>query len=333
MKHIFVINPHSFRAFGSLDTFQTEVHNCFSKHCADDYEIHISRYPRDAIAVVHNYIQNCDKGEIVRVYAVGGDGILFECLNGMVGFENAELTSVPYGNANDFTRIFGENSAGKFRDIKNLLTAPSRLIDIIHCGSNYALMTVAVGLVGETIIQASKTFIHLPAKWLRKNIGFAYSLCAVKAMFNKKMMNQSYSMKIDDEHIEGHFSNIFICNSATTGGGLTPIPYAMPNDGVFDVMLIDSSKLSVILRAIGDHNKGHFEKHSFLHHKVCKTMEIKSGDLLSVSMDGEAFYAREISLSIIPGGVKIFIPEGLDFVDYSYKAYKSKKSGGDIVEK
>ncbi|MCL2755118.1 MAG: hypothetical protein FWD35_05320 [Oscillospiraceae bacterium] len=32
MKHIFVINPHSFRAYGGTEAFQKQVHDCFSGH-------------------------------------------------------------------------------------------------------------------------------------------------------------------------------------------------------------------------------------------------------------------------------------------------------------
>ncbi|MCL2755117.1 MAG: hypothetical protein FWD35_05315 [Oscillospiraceae bacterium] len=332
MKHIFVINPHSFRAFGGTGNFRAQVRDCFSGHNADEYLIHISRYPRDAIGVVHNYIQSCPKDETVRVYAVGGDGILFECLNGMVGFQNAELTCVPYGNANDFTLAFGEEAAAKFRDIKSLSVAPSRPMDIIHCGSNYVMLGLTIGLVGKTVIIANDIFPKLPPKWLRKHTKLAYSLCAVRAMFSKKIMEQKYRLTIDGQSSANQYCNIFILNTALKGGGILPVPYANPNDGNLDVLFIKNPRGLERIKVLIDNNKGHFEKReNHFDYKLCKTMKIVSDELLNVEMDGEAFYAAEITLKIIPDGIKIFVPVGLDFVDFSHRAYRAKnrvKKGG-----
>jgi len=136
MRHFFVINPHSFKAY-EKDMIQvlTEIESSFSGKDSDEFNTHISRYPRDAIAVVHRFIASCPGDETVRIYAVGGDGILFECLNGMVDFPNAELTSVPYGNANDFQLFFFARIelARRFRcPGHHIVTAAAMHVDHIH---------------------------------------------------------------------------------------------------------------------------------------------------------------------------------------------------------
>jgi len=312
-----------------------EINQCFSGEDADEYKFHISRYTRDAIAVVYRYIVSFPPDETVRVYAVGGTGILFECLNGMVGFANAELTSIPYGNGNDFALTFGTDAIEKFKNIKELVKAPSYPMDIIHCGSNYMLIGMSIGLIGQTVLQAGKTFPHLPAKWLRKNTGLAYSLCALWSLFNKKIMQQKYTILLDGEDVSGQYCNITVNNTATMGGGLTPTPYAKPDDGLLDILMINNSKIGAVMSSIGEHNKGHYEKYDYYHYKICKTMEITSEILLAVEMDGEAFHAKELKLSIIPGGIKVFAPEGLSYADYSSIAYKKSKKttlGGSIKD-
>ena len=328
MKHFFVINPVLFEEPGSLQSIKKSIDDCFSGKNTTEYKIHITLFPREAIAAVHHYISSCPKEEIVRVYAVGGAGLLFECLNGLVDFPNAELTSVPYGIASEFALSFGEVTSEKFQNIKNLLTAPSRPMDIIQCGTNYVLLGLTIGLIGQTVIQKNKIFPYLPQKWLKRNTGLAYSLCAVKTMFNKHVMQQKYSILVDGRDMSGQYSNMFISNIATKGGGLVPTPYARPNDGLLDVLFAECSKKLTVIKTIGDLNNGHYAKYGFYRYEQCKAMEIRSDDLLSVEMDGEAFYAREIKLKIIPEGVKVVAPEGLDFADYSHRAYKPEKSGG-----
>ena len=167
----------------------SEIDSCFTGKNKAEYKVYTSRYSRDAIAVVFRYIMEAG-GDPVRVYAIGGDGILFDCLNGMVDFPNAELTSIPYGNANDFVRAFGENAINKFRDIMSLTKGTPHAVDIINSGSNYAMQELNIGLIGQTIINAGSIFPKIPVNLLRKNIGAAYSICALKALFNKDFGKQ-----------------------------------------------------------------------------------------------------------------------------------------------
>ncbi|MCL2069477.1 MAG: hypothetical protein FWH19_00640 [Treponema sp.] len=297
-----------------------EIDNAFSSDV--DYRIYLSRYPREAIAAVHRYISNCPNDQIVRIYAVGGDGILFDCLNGMVDFPNAELTSVPYGNDNDFIRVFGENVYNRFRDVKALSAAPSRPIDIINCGSNYSMIETQIGFTGQAVILAREMFKRIPKKLLRKNVSHAYTICALRALFNNEIMRQRYTILLDGEDLSGNYCHIQISNSALNGGTMVPVPYAKPDDGLLDVVFANTTRKTDIMRTIGDYCNGLFEKHKIYFHKRCRTLEVKSDAVMSVEMDGEGFYARELKLEIIPGGIKFFAPEDLGIVDYSGRAYK-----------
>ena len=324
MKHFFVINPHSFRTQESLKKILADIDICFSTECNIDYDVYISRYPRDAVAAVHRYVSNCPGNQIIRVYAVGGDGILFDCLNGMVDFPNAELTSVPYGNDNDFIRAFGENIYDRFRDLKTLSASPSRPVDIINCGSNYAMIETHIGFVGHSVVLASEMFRHVPEKLLRNNVNTAYLLCVVKAIFNDEVMRQKYTILVDGEDLSGTYCNIHVANSACTGGTMILSPYVRADNGFMEVVFINTNRKRDIFRCMNDYTKGYFEKYDMFIYRRCRKIEIKSNSVMSVQMDGEAFHARELNLQIIPGGIKFFAPEDLSFVDYSYRAYKGK---------
>ena len=319
MKHFLVINPHSFYSQEILNNLIGDIKKAFSdKH----YDIHISRYSRDAILAVHRYVSSCSMDEIVRVYAVGGDGILFDCLNAIVDLPNAELSSVPYGTNNDFILAFGENVRENFRDFKALAAAPSRPVDIINCGSNYAMLGVNIGLMGQMHINKRKIFSMFPEKIPRNNIGLAFSLAASLALFNKDVLNQQYSVFLDGEDLSGTYYHIRAANTACTGGSFTPNPYARPDNGSFELTLGSAGSKAKIITTMGDYNKGHSEKHDLFTLKRGRKLEVKSDKVMSVTIDGEAFYTDNITMELIPGGIKFFAPGELDFVDYSYKAYK-----------
>ncbi|MCL2068256.1 MAG: hypothetical protein FWG99_12435 [Treponema sp.] len=321
MKHFFVINPHSFHKPEILKGVTEDIDSSFSSRTGD-YQIYTSRHPRDAVAAVRRYLLTLPADEAVRIYAVGGDGILFDCLNGMIKFPNAELTSVPYGNANDYVRAFGEDAAPAFRDIKCLAASPSQPVDVINCGSNYALIEANVGLVGQTVIRANAVLRGPRAKWVRPFTPHIYTMSAVRALTNFEVIRQKYQVLLDGEDYSGAYANIHVANIPCDGGTFVPSPYAVPNDGVLDVIFMATSSSMEVLKNIDDRNSGRFEKSDIFVYKKCRSLKVNSQASLSVQMDGEAFYAREFNLEIVPGGVRFFAPEGLSFADYSHRAYK-----------
>jgi len=82
-----------------------------------------------------------------------------------------------------------------------------------------------------------------------------------------------------------------------------------------------------IMRVIGDRNKGTFEKHGNFNYSRCRAINVESELPLCIQIDGESLYTKEIKLEIVPDGVKFFAPEGKEFADYSYRAYKAKGRG------
>jgi diacylglycerol kinase family enzyme len=325
MRHLFVINPHSFRTLASLKQVLMDMENCFSVGRRMEYKIYISRRPRDGVSAVRRYLLTVPPEEIVRIYAVGGDGILFDCLNGMVNFPNTELTSVPYGNANDFVRAFGEDAAPAFRDIKKLSAAPSRSVDIIHYGNNYALNEANIGIVGLTMTHANAILRRPTSKLPRFVTPHIYSLSGLKATFNKEVLRQHYTVRVDGQDVSGIYANIHIANGPCNGGTAVPSPYATPNDGRLDIIFTRIKTSLEAVSAMLDMQAGRFEKRDKLFsYKQCRTIEVYSELPLCVELDGEAFYAHEIKMKIIPAGIKFFAPENIGFADFSHKAYRKK---------
>jgi diacylglycerol kinase family enzyme len=201
-------------------------------------------------------------------------------------------------------------------------------MDVIRTDSSYALLEFNSGLVGHTIIYAAELFPRLPKRFLRKYVGLAYTLCAVRTLFNKQLMNQHYTILLDGEDFSGNYANIQVSNVAVNGGTLVPSPYAHPKSGYLNAIFVKTGRKRDVIKSMGDYNKGRFEKYDFYVHRTFKKMEIKSDYLMSVQMDGEGFYAKEANLEILPGRIKVFAPPGIDFADYSHMAHKNKKKGG-----
>jgi diacylglycerol kinase family enzyme len=330
MRHLFVINPRSFVELKSLKSFLLSVEDCFSTGKRAEYKIYISRYPRDAIAAVNRYIGSFTEDETVRVYAVGGDGILFDCLNGIIGHENAELASVPYGNANDFLRAFGQYNVKRFRDIKTLSHSGTLLTDIIKCGTNYSILNTSIGLessAAPSVEPLVKLVTSSPNS--AKIMPFVYNLGGLKCILDKDVRLQYYDLYIDGEDYSGTYININVANTFGNGGNNAPNPYAVPDDGLFDVVLIKPMSAIKCIRLFSDYVKGKANEHpdQFIvrrgRHLLCK-----SDRILRIDLDGEYYLTNQIEMQIIPKAVKVVVPDNtryLNFFDASVDQRINKK--------
>ncbi|MCL2070031.1 MAG: hypothetical protein FWH19_03490 [Treponema sp.] len=321
MKHLFVINPRSFPVQATQDRVVKEIHDCFVDLGGGEYTILLSRYSRDAIGLIRTWLKEHQGNETVRVYAVGGDGILFDCLNGIVGLPNTELAAIPYGSANDYIRAFGEDKKENFRNIKLQVCAQTIPADIIHCGNNYAMNFCTVGIESEAIMFAVRLNNNLPQnirKYQRLS-SLIYVMLLIlggtMAVFNKKILYQHYTISIDGEDFSGAYGTINIANGPCYGGDKNPVTTAMPDDGILDALFFKCGSSLKAASVIPKYVKGAFRDYPnnfFL--RRFKKIEIRSESPLLVDLDGEVFFDTNLTVQIIPSAIKFAAPGGIAFL-------------------
>jgi diacylglycerol kinase family enzyme len=312
-EHFFIINPKSFPRKGEQEGIISHIESYFAARRIPGLFYHVSRYPRDAISVLRKYLALTEPETIVRVYAVGGDGIAFDCLNGIVGLPNAELAVLPYGGGSDFVRAFGEDRYEEFRDIGLQVEAPVIPTDIIHCANNYALNFCAVGLEAASVIHAmplikrfEKTRNMFPAL-----TGVFYTLGGIIASFDKKLSGQRYELRIDGDDFSGRYGVINVANGPYYGSGKSAVSTAVPDDGLLDVLVarkMGSLKTLGLQPAYPGGKNYKYPKHCFL--RRAKKVSIRSEDSLMVNLDGEAFFDSHLTIEIIHRAVKIAAVNG-----------------------
>jgi diacylglycerol kinase family enzyme len=266
---------------------------------------------------VRQYIAQAGPETVVRVYAVGGDGILFDCLNGIVGLPNAELAPVPYGRTNDFVRAFGEGLNDIFRNIPLLASAPVIPADILHCGSNYALNQCTVGLESAAIFRSVAIQQNLRA-WprvfrnSRRVYNASYYLGGIIVMFDKKIMRQEYNISIDGENLSGAYASVNIANGPCYGGDKNAVITAVPDDGFLDVLMFKGKSTFGGLTKMIPYTQGRYDLFpDYFTLKRGKIISIRSRDPLMINLDGEAFLDTNITVELIEGAVKIAAPDNL----------------------
>jgi diacylglycerol kinase family enzyme len=257
----------------------------------------------------------------VRVYAVGGDGILFDCLNGVVGFDNAELAIVPYGLTNNFLQSFGENKEELFRDIRAQMTSKAIPTDILYTGNSYSLNFCLIGVeaaANQKAIQMNKNLERggFFSWWfyLRFHTSL-YLLGGLRALFNEKLMRQRYEITIDGEEYSGKYQSIYIANGPCYGGNKFPVNTAVPNDGKFDVIMGRSvGALRSLFNLFPYLNGRYYKVPSVFIWKRGKKVTVRSGSSMLIALDDEMFVNPSISVEVIPHAVKIVAVNGLEYV-------------------
>jgi diacylglycerol kinase family enzyme len=336
-KHLFVINPRSFLNFREINRVMAEIARCFEKgrgappppagNAGPDlpsfyspespYAMHISRFSRDAIIIIRRYMALAGAETPVRVYAVGGDGMVFDCLNGIAGLPNTELAILPYGTGGNFLQAFGgKELVPAMRNIAEQIRAPAIPADIIDCGGIYALNSCAVGTEAKIVLR-SYPMLRALWKFRRRSAALTEAIlrvAAVMEIFDTKSMKQRYRIRMDDEEIEGAMPLIHIANGPGYPVHKNVVPEAVPDDGLLDMVVGRETSLATRLRFMPRYLKGQhgkFSKHGV--YRRAQSLSVRSDQPLCIILDGEVFFDTAFNARALPRGVRIASPGGRPF--------------------
>lgn len=321
IKHLFVINPKSFYRKTKQNQIVARIHQFFKNIGSSNYEIYVSHFPRDAVSFIPIFAAALPETTTLRVYAVGGDGILYDCLNGIMGLKNAELGAIPYGYTNNFIQGFEKSDRVLFKQLSNQYNAPAVPMDVMRCGNNYALSYCIIGLEAEAVRQAEKLREQMIKsnplnKWLSRNFyTLLYFIGGLSASSDKLLYNQRYEVTVDGEQFHGNYQGLSIFNGAYYGGHLHPISSAMPNDGILDMFNIKIPGPFITYCIYPFYESGHYKMFPLnFSLRQGKKIVIHSDDIILISMDGIVFYEPELEIELLPGALK--------FIDASIHGYK-----------
>ena len=303
MKHLFIINPVA----GGKDRtalVRAKVEAAFQSR-DEEYEIYVTKAPRDATDKI---ILEAGNGEPLRVYACGGDGTFNECVCGAALRENVAVCPFPTGTGNDFCRMFGEEKE-LFRNLDALLDGWETSIDLIECCGMYSANICSVGIDARIGVDVHK-YSRIPL------IGGAtgYVVSTVVNVF--KGITRNMRIRSGEFSADGHHSLVCACNGRYYGGGFNPSLNARPDDGILDIYIIKAVNLPTLARLIGKYAAGQADKlPQYVTHLRGNRVDIDFDEENVVNIDGEGVYAKNVSMRLIPGAMRLIVPMGMHFFD------------------
>ncbi len=300
MKHIFVVNPVSGKG-ETAKAYIPTIENYIKEHSLDA-EIYVTKARRDGMRFVE---ERAKSGEEIRFYSCGGDGTLYEVVNGCYKYPNCQVANIPLGSGNDFCRLFGKNT--ELDDHVNGI--PVRL-DLIVTDGAVAINECAMGLDSE-ICAKQADFKKLPLI----NGELAYSLAAVYCLMGKT--KNHFKITVDDqEEFEDDYLFCYIGNSRWYGGGYMAAPKAMPNDGLIDVVMVrcDRGRLG-LLKLIAPYKKGEHLSWDITTFKRAKKVKIESRNPAAVNVDGEVDFVTSREFELLEKAITFVVPRDSKFLD------------------
>ncbi|MBQ9748552.1 MAG: diacylglycerol kinase family lipid kinase [Clostridia bacterium] len=305
MKHYFIVNPAAGKGKALPAMLSSITYAC--EELGAEYQIYHTVTVGDGTRFVRETcLQYPDMPK--RFYAVGGDGTLFEVLNGAVGHPNAEITVVPLGTGNDFTKAFTNREY--FKDIRRQILGTAQTIDLMKYNDRYSLNVINLGFdcdVVQKVAQIKRSAL-VPSK-------MAYAM-AIADVFTKPF-GKNFKVVIDDrEMVENEFMLCAIANSNFYGDGYRVAPNAYLNDGVLDLCLVDRVSRSEFVKIIPKYKAGQHvdaEDHSrypFLRYQKCRKVVIESKEPIGICADGEVSPVTTVEITCVPNALAFSVPKG-----------------------
>ncbi|MDR2314254.1 MAG: hypothetical protein LBE02_06940 [Spirochaetaceae bacterium] len=306
MKHLFIVNPKAGKINGQVNEIKNDIESFFASRPEADYTIHVTRWKRDASGYTLRYASGAR--EIVRIYAMGGNGTFYEVINGAVGLPNVQIAWYPLGRNNSLLHSFGTEYLPAFQSLMNLSLSRVSTIDTIKTENNY--------MTGNALIDGEA----LAFKWgeyLADHFALPRRSCHLGASIFSALIHRQtrhYYFEMENIQFHGDFRSILVTNVSTYGAGLRPaVRDAFINDGYMDLYTIKRIPRSRLVKVLRDYIQGSYYKWpDYIRHYRCKKLRIFSDSIMTIIIDGEIFYKNALDFEVFPASVNFVCPPGIN---------------------
>ncbi len=270
-----------------------------------------TKQQHDATEITSTYIGERGYNKIV---VVGGDGTMNEVVNGIFQQKRIESSQVTLGLitvgiGNDWGRHYGMSS-----DYKSMIETIVKGITFVqdvgmvkysNSEKNTNRYFVNIAGMGYDALVTKKTNV---SKQNGRGGMFIYLINLLQGLFQYN--STQLSLTVDDKQVfNGKVFSLSIGICKYNGGGMMQLPYAISNDGLFDVTLIKKTSKFTVMRNIKNLYDG-----SFVNMKEVETftgkefvIEATPPSKLFLETDGESLGHSPLLFEIVPSSVKLIV--------------------------
>jgi len=290
MSICFIVNPTAGKGKGKIVAEEIYL---YMKELSIPYEVKLTTRRNEAEILAQRAAEEGFK----KIVAVGGDGTIYEVLNGIIGAD-VLLGVIPAGTGNDFVRTVG---IGKNigQALHTVVYGKDKFIDCGKANGRYFINVAGVGFDTEILKEVESIKKFLTGKW-------AYLAGTLKTLLYYK--NKSIKISIDGQEYNKEILLAAFANGKFYGGGMKIAPAASIQDGCFDIIIIHKISKWKILRLFPTIFSG-----QHIHVKEVSLYQGKKITLscdypIPVNLDGDLVGDTPLILEIIPNAVRVLVP-------------------------
>jgi YegS/Rv2252/BmrU family lipid kinase len=265
--------------------------------------------PGAGIAITRGLLrEGCD-----LIIAVGGDGTINEVANGF--FEKDQMVRpeavigiLPLGTGGDFRRTLGistdaDGAIGILAEGVPLQIDVGKATFRANDGSNatrYFVNLLSFGMGGH-VASRSKNFMG------RFGGKAAFFWATVKTFLRYRGRQVSLCLDESSTRLPFFITNVAVGNGQFHGGGMRPCPAAVPNDGLFDVTIINYAGALQLLSSISMLYSGEVYSHPKVRHFEASRILAEGSSPTEIEIDGEPLGTLPLEITLLPRQLRVLV--------------------------
>jgi diacylglycerol kinase (ATP) len=272
-------------------------------------------------------VPTCGRGEATKlvrqalnegyseIVAIGGDGTINEAVNGFFDADgavapDAVFAFVTSGTGGDFRKSFGITE-GYAPAIARLTDARVQAIDVgrISCVSRtgepvqrYFVNIASFGLSGVIVDRVNRARI---SKLFGGTFAFAFHSVLAMLTYRERMVR----IRVDGDYDEiAAIATVAVANGQYFGSGMRVAPNAVPDDGLFDVIIMGGGRRAVSdlkLLYTGEHLNSPGVRALRGRKLVAAPVAETGGHAVCIELDGESAGRLPATFEILPRALNL----------------------------
>ncbi len=312
-----VVNPTSGRGRGLLDW---PMINSLLREAGIDFDAHFTQKKFHATEIVFAGIAKGYR----QIIVVGGDGTLHESVCGVMMQKSVPTTDltigiIAVGTGNDWARNYGLPLT--YREaVRAIVDRHTFLQDVgeMHYYESMVPQVSYLTNVGGFALDSmvSKDVNRLKSKGYRGAWMYLYSAMKNVLRYRSKLVKIHSNGKLV---VSGKIISATIGVCRYTGGGMVMAPYAISDDGLFDMTIIPSMNRLRLISRFRALNSGNVYNIGGVRLIRGAEFEVTSDQELFLELDGEVVGVSNFRFKIIDKAIKVIVSQS--FFDAAMERY------------
>ena len=264
-------------------------------------EVHLDILQTEYAGHANELANTLDLSGYNGLCAIGGDGTLFEMVNGMLkrkDNQNFPLGLITGGTGNAFMHDL--NCLDPIKASERIIKGNLRSVDIarVETPNNFyfSFNIIGWGLVADA---------GYLAEYFRLLGGLRYDVASIlEVLKGKKRISR---LVLDGEVVDDDFVFVIACNTIHTGKAMRIAPNAKFDDGKIDLIIVRNASKTELLKLFPKLFTGEHVKSKLVECRQVQKFSIISDENSSLIIDGELIGSTPVHVTMEPKKINVLV--------------------------